>query len=82
MIAPHAFIVCGSHRAREKALRQIGERQGYYISLCAPNIRHRGIYPVNADELAACLQIKGIRKLADKRRSDLQPCWSYMPPLA
>jgi hypothetical protein len=74
--APAGFIVCGSHRARDKAFGVIGrDRQGYHLAFTDFDISHRGIYPATAEELTRCARIKGVRKLATKREAYLRECW-------
>jgi hypothetical protein len=72
------YIVCASHRARDKAFGVIGrDRKGYNLAFTEDDIRHHGIYPATADELARCAQIKGVRQLAKRREASLRPCWDF-----
>lgn len=72
------YIVCGSHRARSKALGVIGrDVQAYHLSFTASDMSHKGIYPATREQLLQCRTIKGIRGLPRAKEGDLSPCWSF-----
>lgn len=73
------YIVCGSHRTRDKVFRIIGNsRQGYNLAFTGHDMNHKGIYPVaDAAEMARCLSITGARALSAKKIPHLSACWSF-----
>ena len=73
MTALAIFVLCNSHRARDKLFRLIGRRDGYYVADLSSRLHHRGIYAVTQSELDQARSIKGIRKLRDS--SKLAKCW-------
>lgn len=75
---PAGYVVCGSHRTRDKVFGVIGrERQAYHLSFTNDDMNHKGIYPATAEELTRCLTITGARRLAAKKIPSLSPCWSF-----
>lgn len=67
------LIKCGSHRAREKIFRLIGEKK----QLCsfARNVGH-GIFEITEQEYVRIKQI-GIKGVSTtKTGDDLFPCWN------
>ena len=71
--APSGYIVCGSHRARSHAFRVIGRATIWRSPMTTSGTR--GIYLVTTDELARCVRLKGVRRLAAKREGFLRACW-------
>ena len=72
------YAVCGSHRARDKLLRIIGQNiQSYHLAFTVSDMSHRGIYPLTKEQIEICKRIKGIRFLPKKKEVDLSPCWSF-----
>jgi hypothetical protein len=70
------YVVCGSHRTRDKVLGVIGrDRQSYHLAFTEHDLKHQGIYPASADELARCKAIKGARTLPARKVPHLRACW-------
>lgn len=74
---PVIWVVCGSHRAREKLVGRGSTRQGYHLAFSGRDINHHGIYPIVPDDVARALTIKGVRRLSPSRVVDLSPCWNF-----
>jgi len=74
--ATAGYIICGSHRARERTVGRNSGRQAYYFPLSYDGPDNKGgIYAVTAEELEQFLQVKGVRKLAAKHIPYLCKCW-------
>jgi hypothetical protein len=71
------YVVCNSHRAREKLFRAVGHRYGFNLAWTGKDIRHHGIYEVTDAEMPRALTIKGVRRLASHRVPHLSPCWRF-----
>lgn len=75
--APVVWLVCASHRAREKLVGRGSNTQGYHLAFSGHDIRHHGIYPIPVEQSHAALKIKGVRRLSLSRAAGLMPCWSF-----
>lgn len=71
------WVVCNSHRAREKLTGRDKNRQAYNLAFTQSDIQHKGIYPIELSDSTRVLSIKGIRRLAKSRIADLSPCWNF-----
>lgn len=71
--ADSVWVVCGSHRARERAYVAMNRRAHNYFSFHRET--GRGCFPVSPSEWEKIKGIKGVRRT--RYRDDLQKCWNW-----
>jgi hypothetical protein len=67
------FISCGSHRARDKVQRIIGNCKSYYSLKRYHN--DKGILELSDSDFEKVKGIAGVKKVIDK--GDFHACWSF-----
>jgi hypothetical protein len=69
------YVVCGSHRARDKLIGRGDKRQCYHLAFTDHDMTHKGIYAVTEADLPRALKITWVRRLPQKKVPHLRRCW-------